>query len=182
MENGVEYQAITADVPGKSGKSGKSVETTSVDAGAVSPEDLAAKKLLSIKSRGWSMYPLIHHGDMLFIQPGVADTLRTGDIAFFRLSGGSFVVHRLIRTKKVNSLLMNGDSLRDFDEPVLKEQVFGKLTRIEHDGKALSLEGRFNNMIGWFITQLAQYRIPFQITLKQNLARIEWFFRGKRIT
>ena len=169
---------MTTDVHSKSRKP---VQPTSVDADAVSSEDLGRKKLLRVKSRGWSMYPLIHHGDTLFIQPGIADELGTGDIAFFRLPTGSFVVHRLIRKTQANSLLMNGDSAREFDEPVVKEQVFGKLSKIEHDGKMLSLEGRFNNLIGWLIIQLAQHRIPFQITLKQNLARIQWFFYRKRI-
>jgi len=159
----------------------KPVQPTSVGVEAFSTEDLSGGKLLCVKSRGWSMYPLIHHGDTLFIQPGIADELGKGDIAFFRLPTGSFVAHRLVRKEDANSLLMNGDSSRDFDETVLNEQVFGKLIRVEHNGKALSLEGRLNNLIGWFIIQLAQHRIPFQITLKQNLARIQWLFGRKRI-
>ena len=162
-------------------KAGKSVATTSVDDGLVSPADLDGGKLLNVKSRGWSMYPLVHHDDMLYIQKGTANSLRTGDIAFFRLDTGRFVAHRLVKREGMNFLLMNGDSFREFDEPVHQDQIFGKLIKIERNGRVLNLEGKINTVIGWLITQLALNRIPFQITLKQNLARVHWFLRGKRI-
>jgi hypothetical protein len=127
------------------------------------------------------MHPLIRPGDTVDIAPADAGELVRGDIVLFHVDSGNFIMHRVIHTDKNGLISTNGDSMHGSDEPITKEQVFGKLVRIEHGGRALKLEGKLNKLISWLITRLSQYRLPLQITIKQNLARILWLFCGKRI-
>ena len=127
------------------------------------------------------MYPLIKNGDTLLIEPLKADELNLGDIAFYRLPSGSFVAHRFIKKNSSGLLLTNGDSLRQYDELVAEEQVFGKVIQIEHNCKVLKLAGRLNNLTTRLITLLAQYRVPFQITLKKILGRTQCLLGLRRV-
>lgn len=154
-------------------------EPTSISPDDVSQEMLSRGLPLRVKSRGDSMFPLIHGGDTLLIEPAGADELRPGDIVFFRLPLGSFVVHRLIQRNGSGALLTNGDSLRRYDDPVPAAQVFGRVSKIERGGKALSLTGTFARISGRIITRLARHRVPFQITLKQMLGQLQWLI-GRR--
>ena len=157
------------------------IERTSISPDDVSQEVLSRGLSLRVKSRGQSMYPLIKNGDTLLIEPMNAERLCPGDIAFYRLSSGSFVVHRFIKRASPGSLLTNGDSLRHCDEFVAKEQVFGRVAQIESNNKSLNLAGRLITLNSRLITLLARYRVPLQITLKQNLGRIQWFTGRRRM-
>jgi signal peptidase I len=156
-------------------------EPSSVNAACLPSGTLPRKKTLRFKIRGWSMHPLIRPGDTVDIASADAGELARGDIVLFRVDSGNFIMHRVIHTDKNGLIATNGDSMHGSDEPITGEQVFGKLIRIEHDGKALILEGKVNKLISWLITRLSQCRLPLQITIKQTLARILWLFRGKRI-
>ena len=153
--------------------SDKIIEKISVSPDDVSLETSSKGHPWRVKSRGESMYPLIKNGDTLLIDPLKADELNPGDIAFYRLPSGNFVAHRFIKINSSGLLLTNGDSLRQYDELVAEEQVFGKVIQIEHNGRALKLVGRLNNLNTRLITLLARYRVPFQITLKKTLGRVQ---------
>ena len=163
-------------------KAEKSANTIPVDTTSVPLEDLASGKPINVKCVGLSMYPLIKYNDILVIQPATTKDLSAGEIIFFRLSTGLCIIHRLISKTRENMLLLNGDSMRNLDDPVKEEQVLGRVTRIIHNGKTLNLEGTINKIVGWFIVKLARYRIPLQITSKQVLTRIQWMLCGKSIT
>jgi signal peptidase I len=159
----------------------KIIEKISISPGDI-PEGALAKQLpLRVKSRGQSMYPAIKPGDTLLIRMVNADNLEPGDIAFYCLPSGTFVVHRLIKRNGAGSLLTNGDSLRQADDPVTTERVFGKVTGIERGGKSLVLTGILSKLIGRSIVLLARYRLPLQIHIKQTLGRIHWLIGGRRI-
>jgi hypothetical protein len=131
------------------------------------------------KSRGDSMYPLIQTGDTLLITPVTANELHPGDITFYRLPAGKFMVHRFIKRNGSGFLLAKGDSRRQFDDPITTEQVFGRISSIEHNDKSLTMEGIFSKFIGLLIAFIARYPLPFQIRLKQTLGRLQWFLGGK---
>ena len=162
-------------------ETGKPTKTTPVDTTSVSPGDLSSGKPIRVKCIGLSMYPLIKYNDILVIQPVKTKELSTGEVVYFKSSAGLSIVHRLIRKTRRNTLLTNGDSLRKLDKPVRKDRVLGKVVKIIRNGKTLEMEGTINKIISWLIIQLAQFRIPLQITLKQNLARIQWLLCGKSI-
>jgi|GEM_PF-2994510 len=161
--------------------SDKIIEKISVSPVDVSREASSKEHLWRVTSRGASMYPLIKHGDTLLIEPLKADELVPGDIALYRLPSGSFVAHRFIKRNSSGSLLTNGDSLRQYDELVAKEQVFGKVIQIEHNGRTLKFAGRLNNLNTRLITLLARYRVPLQITLKKTLGRIQCLAGLRRV-
>lgn len=157
-----------------------------IDKIPVSPEDVAQEVISTghswrVKSRGDSMYPLIKHGDTLLIEPLSASELNKGDIVFYRLPSGSFVAHRFIKRNPSGLLLTNGDSGRDYDEPVAAEQVFGRVAQIEHSGKALKLTGKLYNLNTRLITLLARHRVPLQITMKKFLGRVQWLAGLRRL-
>ena len=162
-------------------KSEEDIENTSISPGIDYHESLTPGGSLRVKSRGWSMYPMIKKGDTLLIMILNADKLNTGDIAFYCLPSGTFVVHRLIRRNGASSLITNGDSLRRADDPVAGEYVFGRVTGIERGGKSLDLDGRFSKLIGRLITLLARYRLPLQIRMKRALGRINWLIGGRMV-
>lgn len=127
------------------------------------------------------MFPFIKPGDTLLIEVVDAEKLMTGDIAFYCLPSGTFVVHRLVKRNGSLALLTNGDSLRKLDDPVTAEQVFGKVSRIERGRKSLDLNGGMNNLAGRLIAILARYRLPLQINMKRTLGRLQWLLMRRRI-
>ena len=162
-------------------KGEEAIENTSISSDIDTREALTHGKRLRVKSRGRSMYPFIQPGDTLLIDTVNADKLGRGDIAFYYLPSGTFVVHRLVKRNGSGSLLTNGDSLRKSDDPVTGEHVFGKVTGIERGGKSLDLDGMFSKLTGRLIAFLACYRLPLQIRMKRTLGRINWLIGGRRV-
>lgn len=156
------------------------IEKISIPADDVSKEALLEGLPLRVKSRGYSMYPFIKNGDTIQIEVINADKLKLGNIVFYCLPSGTFVVHRLIKKNGSGSLFTNGDNMRQYDEPIDEEQVFGRVIQIERNGRALKLRGRLNGLNMHLITMLARYRIPLQITLKRTLGRIQWILCRRR--
>ncbi len=161
--------------------SDKIIEKISISPDDVPKEELSVGLPLRVKCRGQSMYPFIKHGDILLIEVVNADKLNPGDIAFYCLPSGTFIVHRFIKRNGSGSFLTNGDSMRQSDEPVTVEQVFGRVIQIERNGKALKLSGKLNYLNTRLITLLVRYRVPLQITLRQTLGRIQWIIGRKRV-
>jgi len=95
---------------------------------------LAEGKILKIKADGYSMYPTIKPGSVIFIDrldPGNEPV--TGEIIAWKKEAG-FVVHRLIKTVKNNeeiSFITRGDSCLAEDQPVTFDQLAGRVINIE---------------------------------------------------
>ena len=109
---------------------------------------LAEGKTLRVKAEGISMYPSIKSGSVIFIEPlkqGI-EPVRGEIIAWKRDSG--IVVHRLVSTyitKHQKYYVTRGDSILAEDEPVLLEQIAGKVVRVENpEGKPVSPEKYIN--------------------------------------
>ncbi|MDD5223653.1 MAG: S26 family signal peptidase [bacterium] len=83
---------------------------------------------MQIEIKGKSMVPTINHGDQVEVRACGVEELRKGDvIAFWRNS--SLFVHRLYGSKN-GMFLTKGDRCRNFDPPVEKERVFGRVDRV----------------------------------------------------
>lgn len=96
---------------------------------------LAEGKTLKIKADGFSMYPAIKPGSVIYIEPCKAGSEpAAGDIIAWKRESG-FVVHRLVSIIKKNDNLLfvtRGDSSIAEDEPVDADQIAGRVVKIEY--------------------------------------------------
>ena len=108
--------------------------------------------------------------------PWTPARLRSGEIVLFHRGGTSHTVHRLIRRVKRDgrlAFIAQGDNMAIADTPVLAEQVMGRVTGIERDGRRLSLDrgpGRLLNRVIYYLRGLALWR-PRAF---RRLARVPW--------
>lgn len=102
---------------------------------------LAEGKTLKVKAEGFSMYPSIKPGSLIYIEPVPSGTeLLPGEIIAWKKESG-FVVHRLIKVLKDEDVLLitRGDSCMTEDDPVNFEQLAGRVVKVEDpEGKPLS--------------------------------------------
>ena len=92
----------------------------------------------TIFPRGTSMLPLIVQGrDSVALVK--ADTLRRGDIAFFKRSGGEFVLHRIVGEKD-GTFTMCGDNQLSLEFGIKPEQVIARVEYITRKGKRISAD------------------------------------------
>jgi len=109
---------------------------------------LAEGKTIRVKAEGTSMYPSIKSGSVIFIEPLKQGTEPVaGEIIAWKRDSG-IVVHRLVSsyiTKHQKYYVTRGDSSIAEDEPVLPEQIAGKVVRVENpEGKPVSPEKYIN--------------------------------------
>jgi len=127
---------------------------------------LAEGKILKIKAGGYSMYPLIKPGYLIFIEP-FADDIHPapGEIIAWKRESG-FVVHRLIRIIRNGSevtYFTRGDSCGYEDQPVIREMIAGKVVRIENHNEEIK-GSRLNMKSCYFINRL---KVWFLLKLKK---------------
>ena len=109
---------------------------------------LAEGKTIKVKAEGTSMYPSIKSGSIILIEPLKQgyDPVAGEIIAWKRDSG--IVVHRLVSsyiTKHQKYYVTRGDTSIAEDEPVILEQIAGKVVRVENpEGKPVSPEKYIN--------------------------------------
>jgi signal peptidase I len=97
---------------------------------------------IKIRAEGYSMYPVIKPGSVLFIKPYEQNFQPVpGEIIAWK-KGAGFVVHRLteiINKGEEKYLITRGDSSPKNDEPVSDKMIAGKVIEIENpDGKIIS--------------------------------------------
>ena len=106
---------------------------------------LAEGTTIRVKAEGFSMYPYIKPGSVLHIEPVEPDyKLRPGEIIAWKRESG-FVVHRLVRiykSKYQKYIVTRGDSIMAEDEPVLFEQIAGKVVKVEFP-EGISLPSKY---------------------------------------
>jgi signal peptidase I len=89
---------------------------------------------LRVKVTGRSMTPFLLGGEILTIRKMPAQSLRMGDLIFYRDRHGFPVLHRIIEkyeTGKIITFRTKGDALTAFDETVDEHEVLGKVCTIE---------------------------------------------------
>ena len=123
---------------------------------------LAEGKILKIKADGYSMYPTVKPGSVIYIEP-LAENMSPvpGEIIAWKRESG-FVVHRLVRIVRNGNETMyftRGDSCAYEDQPVTKEMIAGRVVHVENLNKetisAIGLARRrcyyINRLRVWFI-------------------------------
>ncbi len=92
---------------------------------------LAEGKTIRIRADGYSMFPAIKAGSLIYIEPDIDPS--PGEIIAWKREEG-FVVHRLVRIVSDGdriSYITRGDSCVREDQPVKKEHIAGRVISIE---------------------------------------------------
>jgi len=88
---------------------------------------------------GTSMVPFIRSGDVLTLSPLRGRQPRVGDvIAFVHPVTGRMAVHRVVCARQA-AYLLRGDAVLEPDGWIRLEDILGRVTRIERDGRRVRL-------------------------------------------
>ncbi len=119
-------------------------------------------KTIRIRANGYSMFPSIKAGSLIYIEPVIDPS--PGEIIAWKREEG-FVVHRLVRVINDGEgifYITRGDSCAREDQPVEKDQIAGRVIDIESiSGKKITSEKKmisrfdyiYNRLLVWFITR-----------------------------
>ena len=89
--------------------------------------------------RGFSMHPFVQDQDVLTISPINDWQPQVGDIvAFTQPDACSLVIHRII-AKTITGWQLKGDNCLEADGVVMRENIIGRVTRIERRGREVRL-------------------------------------------
>jgi len=88
---------------------------------------------------GHSMAPRLRDNDVVTIEPLAGTRVRFGELVLFRDAGGALVLHRVLRLWR-GHLQTRGDASIRLDPVITREQVLGRVSRIERDGRGIDLE------------------------------------------
>lgn len=101
---------------------------------------LEEDQVLPITPSGISMFPFFYGGrDTLYIKRPTAP-LKRGDIALYRRTDTTFVVHRIHHIQKekdVSSYYMLGDHQTLIEGPLAESQIYGVVAWYERKGKKI---------------------------------------------
>jgi len=75
-----------------------------------------------------SMWPVLHTGDLVFIEGVGKGDLKMGDVVVWKNPSG-FTIHRVVRLGE-NTLVTKGDANFTEDEPVKYEDVIGRTYQV----------------------------------------------------
>jgi hypothetical protein len=105
------------------------------------------------QGKGFSMSPFIKDGDVLTISPLQASAPRFGDVVVFtHPNTGKLIIHRVIG-KRAGSYLTKGDNAPEEDGLVSRAAIVGRVTRVQRNGKYVSLGLGPDRFIIAFVTR-----------------------------
>jgi signal peptidase I len=139
-------------------------------------EILAEGRTLRFRVSGSSMRPFIRHGDLIRVEPVLAESYRVGDIFLFKSEGSGLLTHRLVRLRQSGdgSLLeLKGDALLKPDGLISPSQIIGRVIGFERHGKEKSLisfRQRFLALIWIRLAPLVNPLLKFLGVLRFKLA------------
>ncbi|NOZ47608.1 MAG: signal peptidase I [Chlorobi bacterium] len=101
-------------------------------------------KILKITAGGFSMFPFIRRGDIVYIKKINNEYLKIGDVVVFK-TNLKFIAHRLIKINFKNSEAVytcKGDSMIKYDNPINKGQIVGKVFGISRNNRYINFESK----------------------------------------
>jgi hypothetical protein len=126
------------------------------------------------KARGFSMSPFIKDGDVLTVSPLDNVLPRIGDVVIFiHPVNQNVVVHRVV-AKRGNSYLVKGDNSPGLGTPLPRENVLGRLDRLERNGKRALLGLGPERLLIAFLTRgvfLHRILIPLWQSVRSRLKK-----------
>jgi signal peptidase I len=138
----------------------KSILSSKVDLLALSKDILKRGKSIRFQARGWSMRPFIRDGDFITVSPVEDSALKTGDVVLYLGGGNQVIVHRIINKYKKErrvTLLIKGDAGFGSAEKVDVQNILGKVTAIERNGRLKRLDTKPQQIIGVFVAGMSPF-------------------------
>jgi len=136
-------------------------------------EVLSSGGAICLRALGTSMLPSIWPGDFLSIEGQSSEAIVPGDVVLVARDG-RFFVHRLIE-KRNFEWITRGDSLPHGDQPVLENQVLGKVSLIQRKTKVIVPDPRVSALgraVAWMLCRWDLFR---------NIALRIHSFRQRRV-
>ncbi len=100
---------------------------------------LTEGKVIQVRPRGYSMYPLFVPGrDEALIAPVEVDKLKRGDVVLYRRAKGVLVLHRIWK-RDGECFYLVGDNQREIEGPLGAEQMKGILIMVIRKGRPFSV-------------------------------------------
>ena len=131
-------------------------------------EDILEKGIsLHVKATGRSMSPYLKGGETLTIRKVQPESLKRGDLIFFKDQSGFPVLHRIVRIQHKGRgqyiFQTKGDGTHTFDDPVLEDALIGKVCKIEpktssNGSKIIDMESFNCRIINYFLARYSLLR------------------------
>lgn len=113
---------------------------------------------VSVVITGNSMYPFLVNGrDEILISPPNGEW-KKGDMAFFQRENGQYVMHRICRVRADGSYGLVGDRQTFIEEPIFRDQMFGKITAVKRNGKWIGPENFWWNFYAYVWIRMISVR------------------------
>jgi signal peptidase I len=118
---------------------------------------------------GRSMFPTIHDGEMITVEPVAPADVKRNDIILYRFQNRlrqGVMAHRVIgieRTAGALQFILRGDGMAQCDAPIAETDILGRVIAVERDGRLIPLATRRAKL-----TRKARVAAA---TLKKKLAR-----------
>lgn len=114
--------------------------------GDVTADLLRRGACVRFRAMGHSMQPTIEDGEVITVRPVAPGAVTHGDILLYRGKSG-LIAHRVVGlTRSVRregvTCLTRGDASVDRDDPVGPEQVLGRVTAVQREGRTAHLTSR----------------------------------------
>lgn len=130
----------------------------------IAQDVLGRRRILRFKAKGGSMSPLIQNGDVVEVVP-VKGRINLGDIVFHRSSYGNLIIHRVVQRGE-KGIITKGDSLRSHDQPLLSNQVLGRVTTIEKNGWRVRLDRPMGRLLNILLAAISPFSLLICPSLK----------------
>lgn len=98
---------------------------------------LLSGKFVRFNAVGDSMFPFLHDGDLVLIEPAIVENLKIGDVIFYVDSNGHFLLHRIIRKGTLAGRLefqIQADNNLKPGGWISSDQIFGRLAQFCQNG------------------------------------------------
>ena len=115
---------------------------------------------MRFKANGWSMRPFIQNGDYITVGPIADSSTRKGDIVFYTTDQVRVVVHRVIKKYKNDggiNVLIKGDACFGPPDMVPVQNILGRVSLIERDGRKRRLDTWSYGLIGLLFASISPF-------------------------
>ena len=90
--------------------------------------------------QGWSMYPFLHDGDLVTIDPFIEQLPTTNDVILYRRANRLLVLHRVIKSTP-EGIYCRGDNQIIDEGPIQRSQILGILRCYRRNNRTVYTSG-----------------------------------------
>jgi signal peptidase I len=139
---------------------------------------------LRFAATGWSMLPAVRSGDTLVIDRVTPNQIQVGDIALVGRDG-RWCAHRIVRLPRGPGnpvWITQGDAMPTPDQPVVENELLGRVTKIIRAGKYLTVSPNLKG-IDFLLAQIVRRsvfaaRVFVYMTSRWNAEKVESLCQG----